>query len=1418
MNCVASALFKEPWNASGEVPRAATLAHRGLSALLNDPGSIGQFARSAFCKNSVQAPSSSTCHDDGRHGNGIWPIPPEVVARSPSTRGGRRRSSGVVQVARVTHLNAVLVVLSFLSLGECRVCPPSGRLGAERSSEQCEVVRRLRGSVASWFCGPSPVDSQFPKLDQLLSIGAMARDVPSGTSLPPPCALASTDFKGATFKKTAANFDAAKFLSPLSAACLLEPRLLETAGSRAGVEFSNGGQPPRERAPGMFQHGSSEGIILFLKQWDAHDRLSLFPAGSVPRCDWGELFEVAKDSESTRVVFNRVPRNEAEIHLPGAASTTPSGAAFCDIFLGKEEVLTFDSEDLSDFYPAFVGSAARAVSNVIGKVFKLSQFEGTAAYRRLVQDCRKTGRPLPLRVMAGNRGLVMGDLNACDWAVESHLNLLSASGGLPLSGLLRNRCPFPRGRLVQGVVIDDRFILTIGRLHDPVLEARALSAMSAGREAYASVGLAVSEKKARRRHTSGTVIGAAIDGIRGTVAAEVARRMRLAEVSLEFVSAPAVTGHVMRSLTATWNHALLYRRPLLCITSALYRDLPPVADDSRTYTLPRGSRSELMMLAILAPFMFSDLRAQPASQVYTTDASTTGLGATRCPVPPRVSAELFRLRKRKGDYGRLYHAEAAAMYAEGHLDAEDLAQETSEDFLSGMPSSTCSPARMLVETFDVLEICCGANSPFVDACLAEGLRAGPRIDLAIHDSWDIASDRVVHWIFFLLRNGRVRHFHSGVSCTTWSVARKPALRTSDQPWGLDRRELQTALGNRLLQVALLCLWIVARSPNMSGTHEHPDSAFSWRIKTWQRLQLAAPTQDICFSICSPGTSCRKTIRMFGVRSAFLLPLGRFCVEWHAHHQEWARLVQQHLLRTMPPVPLDEPPADRAPGAAQEHVFVNEIAASLFWKKVFSKKVPCRDHINIKELRAVRLLVDGIKVRHTRERIIVLLDSLVALGALAKGRSPSIPLNAELRRMLGDLIAFDLYLGFLFVPTRLNPSDDPSRFVQVRPPRQPEPAWIAACADGHYELLDERLGVPPQTRAVAEWARLVTAFAATQGFAFRGMKDFDSTLGYPGEGPPVASRDPTLLDARGHVPVVAARRHMYLRLFTGWLETHKRIGFPAFLLFDARKADTTLAAYGRYLFQHGRSRLVYAETINAVVDIERSWRRLLEAAWDVAWVWKGLADTGNNQAMPAEVVLAVMSLGIVWGWFDMAILLGLGFFGMLRPGELAGLLAGDLVFSDVAGRPALFVHIRLPKMRRIGPRREHVRIDDEPLIAAVRRFVQGRELNASLFAGSQLDFAAALRQLLTALGLPYGQGSGLTPASLRAGGATFWYHRFDSTEFVRFRGRWANTRMLEVYIQEVAATSLVARLHPSTQERVARFAACTPFLLRDFIDA
>ena len=72
--------------------------------------------------------------------------------------------------------------------------------------------------------------------------------------------------------------------------------------------------------------------------------------------------------------------------------------------------------------------------------------------------------------------------------------------------------------------------------------------------------------------------------------------------------------------------------------------------------------------------------------------------------------------------------------------------------------------------------------------------------------------------------------------------------------------------------------------------------------------------------------------------------------------------------------------------------------------------------------------------------------------------------------------------------------------------------------------------------------------------------------------------------------------------------------------------------------------------------------------------------------------------------------------------------------------------------------------------------------------------------------------GLTPASMRAGGATFLYQQCDQPEVVRFRGRSSNSRMLEIYIQEITANTFADTLQHDQKLKLLRFAAAAPGLV------
>ena len=78
-------------------------------------------------------------------------------------------------------------------------------------------------------------------------------------------------------------------------------------------------------------------------------------------------------------------------------------------------------------------------------------------------------------------------------------------------------------------------------------------------------------------------------------------------------------------------------------------------------------------------------------------------------------------------------------------------------------------------------------------------------------------------------------------------------------------------------------------------------------------------------------------------------------------------------------------------------------------------------------------------------IICLVDSEVALGAISKGRSSSYKLNGILRGSVGYLVALDISLKLIWIPSGCNPADAPSRFEEQKE-RLDMPHWLAS----HFE--------------------------------------------------------------------------------------------------------------------------------------------------------------------------------------------------------------------------------------------------------------------------------------------------------------------------------------------------------------------------------
>ena len=123
------------------------------------------------------------------------------------------------------------------------------------------------------------------------------------------------------------------------------------------------------------------------------------------------------------------------------------------------------------------------------------------------------------------------------------------------------------------------------------------------------------------------------------------------------------------------------------------------------------------------------------------------------------------------------------------------------------------------------------------------------------------------------------------------------------------------------------------------------------------------------------------------------------------------------------------------------VELGELVRSLPWELPNTYMFQRVEHITIQQPQA--LTTEVVRLGRAGEhsiRFVAVLDSRVAVGAIAKGRSSSRHLNAALQKLCVASLAFDISVTLLWVDTHSNPADAPSRGVDL-PRRGDPPPWV-----------------------------------------------------------------------------------------------------------------------------------------------------------------------------------------------------------------------------------------------------------------------------------------------------------------------------------------------------------------------------------------
>lgn len=685
------------------------------------------------------------------------------------------------------------------------------------------------------------------------------------------------------------------------------------------------------RAPEILLHGLGPGegplirdhassLARLALNWDSLDLLHIH-AHPIDPNSLVRIFGATKDLTTDRQIGDRRGRNALEARVQGPSHLLPSGPDLCELYVNpKTHKIRLSITDRKDFYHQFWCSESRAVSNTIGPCVPLELLRDTKAFSHfLIQKSRmrrsraihgdelRRGTSVGLAPEEGHawvsfRSILQGDHAGVDMATESHTNLLASGGLLGFSDTICANRPLRNSSNAQGLVIDDYFSVSVEPNHYSSEDSLAFQHYVTAGKIYEDHNILGSPHKDVIAAEEGRAIGAYINGSQAALNRGVAplmapakKRLAMSWITLQLCKLSHTSDALHLCLVGGWISILGYRRTLMSLLQDVFYvvDLQKFDRNSpKIIPMSRAVACELTLLAVLMPLAFTDLAAPFDPMIYCTDASQFRGAALSAHVGEKISEVLWKTSRSKGAYSRLLSPSEVMLKHLGELDEDSLERQRVE------------PERPIAFAFEFIEVFAGA-SKISDRLREKGVRVGPPLDLSLCSEYNLEHVHVISWLTHLIAESRLLAFVAGPPCTTFSIMRRPRLRSAEVPFGFDVDDNQTKTGNILAHRGGQLMKVAAQN-DASGILGTPYPSYMKHLPFWKQLKEKPGFKEVRCDSCRYGSPHLKSFRLLGV-NVCMTGLALRCKCKHKHVQVQGSLKRsQRFIQTCWPKPLQVP--------------------------------------------------------------------------------------------------------------------------------------------------------------------------------------------------------------------------------------------------------------------------------------------------------------------------------------------------------------------------------------------------------------------------------------------------------------------------------------------------------------------------------
>ena len=177
---------------------------------------------------------------------------------------------------------------------------------------------------------------------------------------------------------------------------------------------------------------------------------------------------------------------------------------------------------------------------------------------------------------------------------------------------------------------------------------------------------------------------------------------------------------------------------------------------------------------------------------------------------------------------------------------------------------------------------------------------------------------------------------------------------------------------------------------------------------------------------------------------------------------------------------------------------------------------------------------------------------------------------------------------------------------------------------------------------------------------------------------------------------------------------------------------------------------------------------------LAFSWIREEPPTHLTALPWQILAAILTISLTWGWIRVAGAVALCWGGLARVGEVTSAERKDLVLPEYVGEHGLVVYLFVtePKTRFRAASHQSLQVDHPQLVRLIKAAYKNLAEGDFLWHMSPATLRSRFAKLLGAISLTPGLVPGVKDVdlgSLRAGGATWLMLMLDDPEKVRRRG-------------------------------------------------